>query len=104
MGTSLKTPLKVPDLKKDHKAEMSHKHRTKDENFMIALYEMADQTGDVNATLDRYEVGNRVHLHPRAVNAICKLLIQANFIKKSGEVDIYLTKQGEDLVKRLLSE
>ena len=83
---------------------MGSKHRTKDEHFVVCLYEQAEKTGDVENAVDRYAVGDIAHLHPRAVDTICKLLIQANFIKKSGEVDIYLTKHGLDLVRRLLFE
>lgn len=81
---------------------MPSKPHTKDENFVIALYEMAKATGDLENPLDRYEVGARVPLHPRAVNAICRLLVQANFIKKSGEEQIYLTPHGIKLAESLL--
>lgn len=83
---------------------MSHKHRTKDETLILCLYEYAKESGDIHNPVSRYEVGNRAKLHPKGVDAICKLLLQANFIKKSGEVDIYLTKNGEELVLRLLAE
>lgn len=83
---------------------MSPKQRTKDEKYVIVLYETALQTGNVNASLNRYDVGSKAGLHPKAVDTICKLLIQANFIKKNGEVDIYLTSHGEALALRLLDE
>ena len=83
---------------------MVKKHRTKDENFILCLYEEAAKTGDIHNPLDRYEVGQVAKLHPKAVDTICKLLLQANFIKKAGEVEIFLTKNGEDLILRLLSE
>lgn len=83
---------------------MSSKHRTKDEQFIICLYEEAEKTGDVENAIDRYKAGEVAHLHPKAVDAICKLLVQANFIKKSGETDVYLTKHGLNLVQRLLEE
>jgi len=83
---------------------MTHKHRTKDEQFILCLYEEAEKTGDIENPVDRYEVGKLAGLHPKAVDAISKLLIQANFIKKAGEVEIYLTPHGEKLVLRLRSE
>ena len=64
---------------------MSRFQRTKDEYFMIALYEMAMEAGDFETPFDRYAVGERGGVTPKAVNAIAKLLIQANFIKKSSE-------------------
>lgn len=78
--------------------------RTKDEHFIIAVYQSAEEFGDPFHVVNRYEVGNKIHLHPRAVNTICQLLIQANFIKKQGPEDIYLTPHGKSLVDRLLSE
>lgn len=83
---------------------MTHKHRTKDENFVITLYDEAKKTGDLEHSLDKYEVGALAHLNPKAVNAISKLLVQANFIKKSSETDVYLTPHGIKLAERLLAE
>lgn len=80
------------------------KQRTKDEHYIICLYEEAQKSGHIETPLNRYAVGEIAHLQARAVDAICKLLIQANFIKKSGEEEVYLTKHGESLVQRLLSE
>jgi DNA-binding MarR family transcriptional regulator len=81
---------------------MSRFQRTKDENFMIALYEMAKESGDFETSFDRYAVGERGGVTPKAVNAISKLLVQANFIKKSAENDIYLTPHGRKLVETQL--
>jgi hypothetical protein len=83
---------------------MSHKHHTKDELFMLCLYEEAERSGDFDSVFDRYEIGNKAHLHPKGVDAICKLLVQANFIKKSGEEGIYITQNGINLVKTLRLE
>jgi hypothetical protein len=80
-----------------------HTH-TKDESFIIALYEAALKTGDVQTPVDKYAVGQMAGMHARGVDATCKLLVQANFIKKSGEADIYLTPHGEKLVLNLLDE
>lgn len=80
------------------------KHRTKDENFILRLYEEAEKKGDLEQPLDKYEIGDLCHLHPRAVDTICKLLVQANFIKKFDEVQIYLTSHGLKLVASLKEE
>lgn len=83
---------------------MNQKHRTKDEIFIICLYEEAEKSGSTRNIRNRYEVGKCAKLHPKAVDTICKLLVQANFIKKEGSANIYLTKNGEELALRLLSE
>ncbi|MEI8124255.1 MAG: hypothetical protein WCG42_00690 [Parachlamydiaceae bacterium] len=83
---------------------MSRKNRTKDENFVISLYEEAEKSGNAEAPVDRYHAGERAHLAPKGVDTICKLLIQANFVKKSGEVDVYLTPHGLKLAERLRCE
>lgn len=78
--------------------------RTKDENFVLWLYRTAKEAGDIEGSYNRYEVGAKAGLHPKAVDAICKLLVQANFIRKDGEENIYLTPHGEKLALRLVSE
>jgi hypothetical protein len=83
---------------------MNQKPRTKDESYILCLYEAARASGDITTRLNRYEIGKRAGLHPRGVNAICKLLLRTNFLKKSGEEDVYLTPHGENLALRLLSE
>ncbi len=80
-----------------------HQAWTKDEKFLIALYKAAMGKGAVDHPFDRYEVGNMVHLHPRGADTICTLLLQANFIKKAEGKEIYLTSNGENLVKSLIS-
>lgn len=79
---------------------MHNKFRTKDELFLCALHAMtADQPG---VALDRYLVGKRAGLQERAVNAICALLIRANFIKKADEENlIILTPHGMTLAVQL---
>lgn len=77
---------------------------TKDEKFVIHIYEVAVKKGDPYAVLDRYQVGREAGLSPRAVNAICNLLVKANFVKKLGDHEIRLTSNGEALAKRLLGK
>ena len=83
---------------------MSRKNRTKDENFILSLYEVANKTGDLEQPIDRYIVGDVAHIHPKGVDTICKLLIQANFIKKFTENEVYLTPNGIKLVEQLRLE
>lgn len=83
---------------------MSRNNRTKDENYIISLYEEAEKSGDLENPINRYQVGRAANLNEKGVNAICKLLIQANFIKKASEDDVYLTSHGIKLVERLRLE
>lgn len=74
---------------------------TKDMKYVLALYEAAVEKGDAFMPVDRYLVGARVGIQRVAVNTICKLLVQANFIRKESEEEIYLTDHGLSLVRDL---
>jgi predicted transcriptional regulator len=78
--------------------------KTKDEQLVLELYHTALDSGDIEHSFNRYEIGAKAGINPKAVDAICKLLVQANFIKKSGEEEIRLTPHGEKLALRLLDE
>lgn len=82
---------------------MLHKH-TPDERFILCAYKTARACGDMSTPLNRYEVGKEAGINPKGVNAICKLLVQANFVKKISDEEIYLTENGEQLALRLLAE
>lgn len=75
--------------------------RTKDESFMLRLFEEASKHEDIEEPLDRYAIGQLVGLQAKAVDTICNLLAQANFIKKHGKVDISITPHGQKLVASL---
>lgn len=80
-------------------------HHTKDENYVLSIAEEAElASGGIENPVDRYLAGKRAGMNPKGVDATCKLLIQANFIKKSSESDIYLTPHGVKLVERLRLE
>ena len=79
-------------------------HRTKDENFIMSLYEEAEKTGALENPVDRYLAGMAAHISPKGVDTICKLLLQANFIKKENESEVYLTPHGIKLVEKLRLE
>lgn len=80
---------------------MTERAKTKDELFMLRLYAEASKQADVEDPIDRYYIGTLVGLHPKAVDTICNLLAQANFIKKHGKVEISLTPHGMKLVENL---
>lgn len=83
---------------------MSHKGHTKDEKVILALYELANDQGSVDAEVSRELVMRRVSIQARGMEAICNLLAQANFIKKIGKDFLRLTPQGERLALELLQE
>jgi hypothetical protein len=77
------------------------KQKTKDEKFIMSVYELAVKTADMYAPVNRYFAGEQVGLYPKAIDTICKLLLQANFIKKGTLDDVCLTANGVELVRRL---
>lgn len=80
---------------------MSASGYTKDEKFMLRLYEEASKLNEIDEPLDRYAIGGLIGLQQRAVDTICNLLAQANFIKKIGKSEISITPQGLRLVEDL---
>jgi hypothetical protein len=83
---------------------MTQHARTKDESFMVRLYEESSLLDDMNEPLNRYTIGQLVGLQAKAVDTICNLLAQANFIKKHGKLDITITPHGIKLVKSIKGE
>jgi hypothetical protein len=79
-------------------------HKTKDEKFLISVYEAAESAGDTYGSVNRYQAGHNVGLSPKAVDTICVLLLRANFVKKDVLDDICLTKNGVALVQQLLEQ
>lgn len=80
------------------------KARTKEEKLLIALHEEALALGDPEAEVDRYKVGQRIGLHPKGIDIICRDLAQGNFIKKRGPELLFVTDHGRKLIKELLEE
>ena len=83
---------------------MVERARTKDETFMIRLYEETSKQTDPENPLDRYYIGRLAGLQQTAIDTICNLLAQANFIKKHGKVEVSLTSHGKKLVDQLLEK
>ncbi len=80
---------------------MIERAKTKDEMFMLRLYEEASKQSDIEDPLDRYSIGTLAGLQSRAVDAICNLLVKANFIRKHGKVEISITPHGMKLVEKI---
>lgn len=78
--------------------------KTKEEKFLVAVYETALSFGDSSLEVNRYTVGQKIGLHPKGIDTICNQLAQANFIKKRGPEEIIITQNGITLVKEILGE
>ena len=74
---------------------------TKDEMFLLKLYEMAVQAGDLQLAVDRFVVGRAIGQNDKGANIIARDLAQANFIKKAEGDAVYLTENGLRLVNTL---
>lgn len=81
---------------------MPEHSRTKDEFFLVCLYQEAHKRAEVDKPLDRYEIGKLAGLHKTAVDTICVLLLKTNFIKKHGQTEISITPHGMKLAEQLL--
>lgn len=75
---------------------------TRDELFLLKLYNMALTLGSPWEEVDRYVVGQAVGQNDKSVDNIVKLLAQTNFIKKGEGRAIYLTEQGKSLIDKHL--
>ncbi len=83
---------------------MAKKSTTKDELFLLKLYDMALQQGHVKSAIDRFAIGRAIGQNDRGANIIARDLAQANFVKKEEEESIALTDHGLRLVDHLLVE
>lgn len=81
---------------------MNQKSFTPDERFLLALYQLANQAGDLFQCLDASIVGKNVSLKETAVKNIVKHLAQANFLIKEGEHELRLTQHGCKFVEQHL--
>ena len=75
---------------------------TKDEKYMLKVYNYLEEKEDFDLVLNRFEIGESIGFSKKTVNTIVTLLMQANFLKKQGKEEFNLTDQGIRLVKSLL--
>lgn len=80
------------------------KSTTKDELFLLKLYELAVKKGNPEKEIDRYVIGKAIGMQNHGIDTIIKHLAQANFIKKCPDHCIYLTLNGISLVEFLRTE
>ena len=83
---------------------MKRMHRTKDEFFLLQLFEIASLKGDPFQEVDVDAVGKAVGLGKRSIKNIVNTLAQTTFIKKGDEGMVYLTPHGLKLVHQLKEE
>lgn len=81
---------------------MTRKATTKDELFLIKLYEKALLQGNPEMEVDRYVIGRLIGQNNKGINTIVILLAQANFVKKGTDSAVYLTPHGLKLIHQLL--
>jgi hypothetical protein len=81
---------------------MTKKGRTKDELFLLKLYELASKDGDCTTPFDRFEIGRAIGQNDKGANVIARDLAQANFVRKADGDTVYLTENGLRLVESLL--
>ena len=77
---------------------------TKVEKFMLALFSAANDLGDIEEEVNRYDVGKKIGMHPPGIDNLCDRLAQANFIKKRGDVLVVLTQNGLRLINTLQND
>jgi hypothetical protein len=83
---------------------MNKKATTKDELFLLKLYEMALALGSPEEEIDRYAIGKAIGQNDKGVDTIVKHLAQANFVKKGLDRALFLTPHGIRLVEYLRGE
>lgn len=80
---------------------------TKEERFILESYRQAraaNREHPQEAVLQRYQIGQKVGMGERGVNASFKLFVKANFVQALEEGDFSLSEGGVRLAKTLLSE
>ncbi len=83
---------------------MNRKATTKDELFLLKLYEMATALGSPEEEVDRFAIGRAIGQNDKGINAIVRHLAQANFVKKGSGDALYLTPHGLKLVEQIAKE
>lgn len=83
---------------------MNKKATTKDELFLLKLYELAEKLGNPEEEVDRFVIGRAIGQNDKGINAIVKHLAQANFVKKGSGESLYLTPHGIRLVEQIAKE
>lgn len=83
---------------------MTQKAMTKDEIFVLKLYELSMQLGTPYEQINYLEIARAIGQNNRGAQVIARDLAQANFIKKAKEDRIYLTDHGLKLVNEIMEQ
>ena len=83
---------------------MAKKAYTKDEQFILALYDLVVESGDKDAPILILEIQKVTKFHDKSLGIIHRNLAQANFVKKVEDTHLRLTPQGWALARKLLEE
>jgi hypothetical protein len=83
---------------------MNRKATTKDELFLLKLYEMAIRLGGPEEEVDCFAVGRAIGQNDKGIGTIVRHLAQANFVKKGTDGTIHLTPHGLKLVEQIAKE
>lgn len=76
---------------------------TKEERFLLRLYEQALSQGDPESIQLRSDIGRQLGLSESVIKGICNQLCKANFTKKISEDEICMTPHGIRLAEALIS-
>lgn len=85
---------------------MNEKSATKDEKYLIALYQEAllkEPADPEDAEIDPYLIGKKLNIAERGVNALSHQLVRGNFAKKKGAL-LSITRTGIKVAEKLISE
>lgn len=74
---------------------------TKEEKFLLRLYEQALSQGDAESVQIRTDIGRQLGFSESVTKGICNQLCKTNFTKKVSEEEICLTPHGVRLAKTL---
>lgn len=79
--------------------------KTKEMRFIIALYKLARDRNDFDASINTRDVAKMIGLHDKSVQLMCKGLRRSNFIKILDlEDNVSITPQGIALARQLLGQ
>ncbi|QZA58519.1 hypothetical protein [Candidatus Rhabdochlamydia porcellionis] len=83
---------------------MTQKAMTKDEIFVLKLYELSMQLGTPYEQIDCLEIAKAIGQNTKGAQVIARDLAQANFIKKAEGNRVYLTDHGLKLVSQIVEQ
>ena len=77
------------------------KGKTRDEQYLITLHQLASSKGNTFAEIDKYHVGQTLGQNNKSVDNIVRMLLQTNFIRRGDDNAIFLTENGVELIEEL---